>query len=66
MPENKQAKDELRLKQAVSIMEAVIVTFGEPVILDALAIVVKTPDGQKLLLAAAEASRRSETFSIAE
>lgn len=63
MPENQQAKDELRLKQAVTIVEAVVSQFGEPMTLDALAIVVKTPDGQELLSAAAEASRiiQSET-----
>lgn len=57
MPENQTAKDEVRLKQCVSIVRAIISTFGEPTVLDALAIVVETPDGKELLRSAAEASR---------
>ena len=57
MPENREAKDELRLKQCIDLMRAVVTTFGEPLLLDALAIVCETPDAPRLLSAAAEFSR---------
>lgn len=60
MPDNQPAKDEIRLKQCVSHVRAIIAAFGEPVVLDALAIVCETPDGQKLLSAAAACSRELE------
>lgn len=61
MIDNRQAKDELRLKQCAVNLRALISEFGEPIVLDALAIVCETPDGKKLLSTAAACSREMET-----
>ena len=57
MRQNQKAKDELRLKQCVGILRAIVATFSEPIVLDALAVVVETPDGKAILSSAAEFSR---------
>lgn len=57
MRENQKAKDELRLNQCARFMRAIVGTFGEPIVLDALAVILENPDGKSLLSAAAECSR---------
>lgn len=61
MPDNQAAKNELRLQQAVTLMRAVIDQFGEPMVLDALAVICETPDGKDLLATAARLSRSAES-----
>lgn len=54
MPEKRDGKYFIRLHQAAELMRRLIATFGEPLILDALAVSLSTPDGKGLLSAAAE------------
>lgn len=57
MPDNQEIKDAIRLQQCRRIVEALRDQFGEPMLLDALALVCETPDGLRYLTAAAAFSR---------
>jgi len=64
MPNDQQAKDAIRLQQCVQHIRLIIGAFGEPMVLDALAVVVETPDGKALLSSAAEFSRAIQAEEI--
>lgn len=65
MPQDQTAKDTIRIQQAAKIMRALIGTFGEPIVLDALASVVEAPNGKAYLEAAAAFSRAANEQSPA-
>lgn len=64
MPNDQRAKDSIRLQQCVQHVRMIIGYFGEPMVLDALAVVVETPDGKALLSSAAEFSRAIEAKAM--